>query len=187
MGPLPLQKTGIQQSERAQKFALRVCLKDWNSPYDNLLEESGLVEPSVQRNHLSLCHLYRIIQELCVHPDAPLMSLPQQLSYTFPRYKQLRVTASSYKCVFSFSTFFPRTFEHGTLSLKLSCLLKLLHLLNILCITLLISYTVSASLFIVKCLAITFGYIFIISVSYYTILCIQCILLCINFLQSERI
>ena len=86
--------TSPKTSNEAQKFALRVAVSErLDSSYDNLLEESDLVELNVRRNHLSLCHLYRIIQELCVHPDAPL-SLYHNSYYTcfqdINRYKRLQ-------------------------------------------------------------------------------------------------
>ena len=66
----------ILRIEGAQKLALRVCLKDWDSSYHNLLEESDLNKLSVRRNHLSLCHFSRIIQEQCSF-RCPTQSLPQ--------------------------------------------------------------------------------------------------------------
>ena len=44
MQPDPCLSKDIQRIKAAQKFALRV---DWNSPYDDLLMESGLCELSV--------------------------------------------------------------------------------------------------------------------------------------------
>ena len=84
----------IHEIEVAQKFALKVAISErLDSSYDNLLEESDLVELNVQRNHLSLCHLYRIIQELCVHLDA-LLSLYHNSYHTcfqdINRYERLQ-------------------------------------------------------------------------------------------------
>ena len=115
----------IQRIEAAQKFALRVCLKDWNSPCDNLLMESGLSKLSVHRSHLSLCHLYRIVQEQCVHPNAPLSLYHNNYyrrSQDSNRYGRLQARTN----VFS-SSLFPRTIRVWN-----SHLLKLLPLSNIL-------------------------------------------------------
>ena len=43
--PYPIKD--VQLIEGDQKFALRVCTKDWSSPYDNLLEESDLNKLSI--------------------------------------------------------------------------------------------------------------------------------------------
>ena len=58
--------------EAVQKFALQICLKDWNSPYHDLREQCQLTELSSQRNYLSLCHLYKIIHKHCIFLNAPV-------------------------------------------------------------------------------------------------------------------
>ena len=50
----------IDQLERVQKFALRVCLTSWDTDYEDLLSISNL--PSLQKHCMltSLCHLFKI-------------------------------------------------------------------------------------------------------------------------------
>ena len=56
-----------------QKFALRVCTKQWDVPYLDLIEKCNLTELKTRRNYLSLGLLYKIVNEDCVFPNAPLV------------------------------------------------------------------------------------------------------------------
>ena len=57
-----------------QDFALRVCMKQWNLPYYDLLEKCNLTELSTQRNYLlSLGLLHKIINGDYIFPNAPLV------------------------------------------------------------------------------------------------------------------
>ena len=96
----------VQQIEGAQKFALRVCMKDWSSSYDNLLEQSDLNKLSMRRNYLSLCHLYRLSQQQCIHPDA-LLSLYQNSHHTRSQGQNMYERLQARTNVF-YSSFFPR-------------------------------------------------------------------------------
>ena len=62
----------INKLENVQKFALRVCTKQWNSPYEDLIDMCHLPELRTRRNHLSLGLLHKIINEECILPNAPL-------------------------------------------------------------------------------------------------------------------
>ena len=62
----------INKLENVQKFALRVCTKQWNSPYEDLIDMCHLPELRTRRNHLSLGLLHKIINEECIIPNAPL-------------------------------------------------------------------------------------------------------------------
>ena len=48
----------INSLESVQRFALKVCLKQWNTPYCQLLNQSRLSDLSTCRKHLSLCYFY---------------------------------------------------------------------------------------------------------------------------------
>ena len=45
----------IDQLESIQKFALKVCLKQWDSSYFNLLQSTNLPTLSNRRKYLGLC------------------------------------------------------------------------------------------------------------------------------------
>ena len=74
----PNLKGEIDQLERVQKFALRVCLKSWDTDYEDLLSTSNL--PSLQKCRMltSLCHLFKISRGFTDFHDPPL----QQHTYS---------------------------------------------------------------------------------------------------------
>ena len=59
--------------ENVQKFALRVCTKSLDANYSSLLEMSGLPSLESRRVNAKLCNLYKIINGLTYHPDAPIL------------------------------------------------------------------------------------------------------------------
>ena len=50
-----------QQIESVQKFALRVCLKQWNVPYCDMLEHTGLPRFESHRSLLKLSLTFRVL------------------------------------------------------------------------------------------------------------------------------
>ena len=64
----PHLKGEIEAIKNVQKFALRVCLKSWDSDYNELLRVSNLPPLHMRRAQLSLCHLYKITHNLCYFP-----------------------------------------------------------------------------------------------------------------------
>ena len=63
----------IYKLENVQKFALRVCTKQWDVPYLDLIEKCNLPELKIRRNCLGLGLLYKIVNEDCIFPNAPLV------------------------------------------------------------------------------------------------------------------
>ena len=66
------QKGDIESLENVQKFALRVCMKLWNTAYDELLTSAKLPSLQDRRTVASLCHLFKIVKGLTDFPDAPV-------------------------------------------------------------------------------------------------------------------
>ena len=62
----------INKLEHVQKFALRVCTKEWTMSYEDLLEKCRILELTTRRDHLSLGLLHKIINGECILPNAPL-------------------------------------------------------------------------------------------------------------------
>ena len=60
--------------EKVQKFALKMCLKDWSSTYRDLLDLSELPTLQLRRTFLKLCYLYKIMNGFFIYPNAPLVS-----------------------------------------------------------------------------------------------------------------
>ena len=67
----PYLKGEIEIIEKVQKYALKVCMKSWDSSYEYLLKMTSLPSMQCRRLQVSLCHLYKIIYGLTDFPDAP--------------------------------------------------------------------------------------------------------------------
>ena len=62
----------IDQLENIQKFALKICFKQWDSSYSDLLQSSNLPTLANRRKYLGLCYLYKLINNVFEFPDCPL-------------------------------------------------------------------------------------------------------------------
>ena len=67
----PYLKKNIEAIEHVQKFALKVCLKDWHSDYDTLLISANVPLLATRRKALKLCQLFTILQGYSEFPDFP--------------------------------------------------------------------------------------------------------------------
>ena len=67
----PHSKRHIEELERVQKFALKVCTKSWDSSYETLLATTNLATLESRRERASLCHLFKIINNLTHYPEPP--------------------------------------------------------------------------------------------------------------------
>ena len=75
----PHLKGDIAELEKVQKFALRVCTKSWDTSYDELLAASKLPSLESRRNHTSIRHLFKIINELTYYHKPATVSIQQQV------------------------------------------------------------------------------------------------------------
>ena len=66
-GTLHLQKD-IDQLERVQKFALRMCAKQWDLGYAELLNLFNVPSLMHRRKYLNLCTMYKIVHNLVYFP-----------------------------------------------------------------------------------------------------------------------
>lgn len=62
----------IELLEKVQKFALKICTKSWNQPYDTLLTQTQLPRLEQRRVQLKLSFLYQLVHNLAFCPQAPL-------------------------------------------------------------------------------------------------------------------
>ena len=60
----------IEALERVQRFALRVYLKNWTADHDQLYNQSNITP--LRRSHASLCHLFKMVNDLIDYPESPL-------------------------------------------------------------------------------------------------------------------
>ena len=74
----PHQQGLINSLERVQKFALKVCTKNWSSGYESLLQSCNLPTLASRRHYLKLCLLYQVINGHLNFPTAPVV--PRNLS-----------------------------------------------------------------------------------------------------------
>ena len=68
----------IEELENVQKLALRMCMKRWDSSYETLLANTKLPTLERRRAKASLCHLFKIINELTHYPDPPVLQWESQ-------------------------------------------------------------------------------------------------------------
>ena len=68
----PQKTTLCQKLEKVQKFALKVCSKNWSSDYEHLLNITNLPALSIRREYLKLTYLYQILNGSFIFPNAPL-------------------------------------------------------------------------------------------------------------------
>ena len=62
----------IQSLEQTQKFALRMCFRDWSCPYQELLVQAETPSLAERRERAKLCHLYKIVHGLTDCQSAPV-------------------------------------------------------------------------------------------------------------------
>ena len=65
----PLNKTLANRLESCQRFACRVILQSWKASHDDLLLKTDLPLLSKRRDIATLCHLFKIVHDLCSSPN----------------------------------------------------------------------------------------------------------------------
>ena len=93
----------IQSLEQAQKFALRMCYREWTCQYEHLLERAKLPTLSERRKRAKLCHLFKIVHELTDCQVAPVHT--KMLSYNTRQVSNLSLQdlrANTSQFLFSF-------------------------------------------------------------------------------------
>ena len=123
----PHHTSQIATIEKVQKFALRMCYKNWREQYVSLLERSGIQSLADRRKLLDICYLFQLLTGVFNFPDAPLMPRnldsrlrnfdPQLLCLPFARTTEL--IFSSGNIILELSSFFPFTLLHHFLNLSI--------------------------------------------------------------------
>ena len=93
----------IDLLEKTQKFALRVCCKDWSASYCDLLERCQVPYLSDRRRTAKMCHLYKIIYGIADCENAPVTH--RTLNYSCRRSNPIQIQtlfAQSSQYQFSF-------------------------------------------------------------------------------------
>ena len=81
----------IELLEKTQKFALRVCCKDWSASYDDLLSHCQVPSLSDRRRTAKMCHLYKIIYGIADCANAPITH--RTLQYNCRRSNPIQIQA----------------------------------------------------------------------------------------------
>ena len=105
----PHSKKDILLLESVQKFAAKVCLKQWNTPYAEMLRALDIPSLEGRRKSIQLVELYKIINGYYDLPWSPYERAPDTgYSLRFRHYNSLlipsaRTTASQTSCVLASS------------------------------------------------------------------------------------
>ena len=97
----------VDALEKVQRFALRVCLKNWSSDHNQLYIQSQIPALSDRRKQCRLSHLFKIVNDLTVFPEAPLQYRIINYNNRFSHALQLQNMAAR-TSQFQ-NSFFPRT------------------------------------------------------------------------------
>ena len=100
----------IESLEKVQRFALRVCLKNWTCDRDHLYTQSGVPALAERRSRARLCHMYKIVNSLTIMPESPLELRVIHYNNRFSHPLQLRN-------IFARSNQFQNSFFPGTIPL----------------------------------------------------------------------
>ena len=97
----------VDALEKVQRFALRVCLKNWSSDHNQLYNQSQVPALSDRRKQSRLSHMFKIVNDLTVFPEAPLQYRIINYNNRFSHALQLQNIAAR-TSQFQ-NSFFPRT------------------------------------------------------------------------------
>ena len=103
----PYQQGLINSLERVQKFALKVCTKNWSSGYESLLQSCNLPTLASRRHYLKLCLLYQVVNGHLNFPTAPVV--PRNLSRSLRNTSTLALERPVTRTNAHQSSFFPHT------------------------------------------------------------------------------
>ena len=88
----------IKIIEDVQKFALRICTKNWNTSYESLLLECNLDSVAVRHTFTRLCLLFKIIHEDVFYLSPPYTIVAQQCESRHLNPQQLTVQFARSNC-----------------------------------------------------------------------------------------
>ena len=90
--------------ERVQKFGLRMCMKNWDASYHDLLDMSQMPTLENRRLYLKLCTLFKIAHGSFYFPSNVVAPQPSRHVHVLPLLHQPFAHTNSFK-----SSFFPST------------------------------------------------------------------------------
>ena len=116
----------IELLEKTQRFALRVCCKDWSATYLDLLDLCQVPSLSNRRRAAKMCQLYKIVHRLVDCEKAPVVR--RSLQYSCRRSNPIQIqTLLAHTSQYQFS-FYPHSISlWNNLSISNDSLLSLAH------------------------------------------------------------
>ena len=94
----------ITKLEDIQKFALRMCCKNWDAGYQELLDLTTMPTLENRRLYLKLCSLYKIIYSHFYFPPNVFTAQPSRTPLVSPLLNQPHARTNYYKSSFVPST-----------------------------------------------------------------------------------
>ncbi len=92
----PHLKKDIEALESIQKFAMRVCTRQWDTPYQTLLNQLNLPSLADRRRHLKLCTAFKVIHGLVDFPNSPFWGRQNANPYKLRHLNTYMYTMSSF-------------------------------------------------------------------------------------------
>ena len=94
----------ITKLEDIQKFALRMCCKNWDAGYQELLDLTTMPTLENRRLYLKLCSLYKIIYGHFYFPPNVFTAQPSRTPLVSPLLNQPHARTNYYQSSFVLST-----------------------------------------------------------------------------------
>lgn len=104
-GILTSPRTLIDAMEKVQRFAIRMCPKNWSLDHKQLYHQSKLPPLSERWSTAKLSHIFKTVNDLCDFPDAPVQW--REIDYSNMQANSLQLCslqAESLNTIFPFSS-----------------------------------------------------------------------------------
>ena len=126
----PYLKKNIEAIEHVQKFALKVCWKDWHSDYVTLLNATNVPPLAARRKALKLCQLFSILQGHSEFPDLPTSKRVSRYLNCIRSTNSATLTQPFAHTTLFQNFFSPLRLNYGTLYLLIYVPFSLCHILS---------------------------------------------------------
>ncbi len=103
----PHYKIDIENLEKVQRFAIRVCLRQWDLGRDELLSTSGLTTLEKRRLIARIFHMYKILHEMIDFLNSPVER--RDILYNSRSVNGLSLTPIRFRTSMYQYSFFPHT------------------------------------------------------------------------------
>ena len=97
----------IEALEKVQRFALRMCLKNWSLDHSQLYSRSMIPPLTLRRSNARLEHLFKIVNNLCDFPENPIQQ--RDIVYVNRHTNPLQLVNIQARTNQFYNSFFPKT------------------------------------------------------------------------------